>query len=414
LRLRSKDSPSSHPKRSDALSVCIVAPSAYGALCGEAQGFIGGAERLAVTVARWFAEQGHATTMITWQEGGPMEEIIHGVRVLKTCGHEEGVPGVRFFYPKWAKLAAALRKADADIYYQNLAECVTGQTAFWCRLHRRRFAFFLTSDTDCDPASPELHGLLERLFYRWGLRLADCRVAQTVSQQRRLSANFRLDSSVMPLPFPLEESAAPRADTVLGRVLWIGRVCQVKRPDRLAAVAKACPDMSFDMVGPLGDDAGTQQVVKEARQVPNITVHGRVSREQIRRFLATACCLCSTSDYEGFPTTFLEAWSSGLPVVSTFDPDDIIARHELGFVGADVAGLISGIRSLRTSPDRYGMISNNARRYFLENHEARHVLPRMEQLFRSLLADANRPAKSFPRKAWREPQLGECSETVRK
>jgi glycosyltransferase involved in cell wall biosynthesis len=38
----------------------------------------------------------------------------------------------------------------------------------------------------------------------------------------------------------------------------------------------------------------------------------------------------NTSDLEGFPNTYVQAWSSGTPVVAFFDPDGIIARHGLG------------------------------------------------------------------------------------
>jgi glycosyltransferase involved in cell wall biosynthesis len=98
-----------------------------------------------------------------------------------------------------------------------------------------------------------------------------------------------------------------------------------------------------------------------------------------------AACLLCTSDFEGFPNTFLEAWSQGLPVVSTFDPDDLIARRELGLVAGDVPGLAVAIRRLLESPDLYRRLSHNARQYYLENHTVEVAMPRFEELFLRVL-----------------------------
>ena len=35
-------------------------------------------------------------------------------------------------------------------------------------------------------------------------------------------------------------------------VLWIGRICEVKRPDRPLDLAEVCPDLRFDLVGLAG------------------------------------------------------------------------------------------------------------------------------------------------------------------
>ena len=40
----------------------------------------------------------------------------------------------------------------------------------------------------------------------------------------------------------------------------------------------------------------------------------------------------NTSNIEGFPNSFLQAWVRGVPVVSFFDPDGLITNKCLGYV----------------------------------------------------------------------------------
>ena len=86
-----------------------------------------------------------------------------------------------------------------------------------------------------------------------------------------------------------------------------------KRPDRLLELARVCPDYHFDLVGPADESEYARDVLATApaRAEFNV-VHGRAEREQTARACTneSACFLC-TSDFEGFPNTFLEAWSHG-------------------------------------------------------------------------------------------------------
>jgi glycosyltransferase involved in cell wall biosynthesis len=385
------------------IDVCIVSPFAYAALTGGEGGQIGGVEHQTSLMARWLAARGHRVNLITWDEGQPEGVEVDGVRVVKLCRRDAGLPGLRFIHPRWSSLNAALHRADARVYYQNSAEYVTGQVALWSRRHGRRFVYSVASNMDCEPSLPELRTLRERILYRYGLRRADRVIVQTRTQQRMLLEGFGRPSVMVPMPCPgpgRQDFAPPEpSPSGSGRVLWLGRICEVKRPDRLLALAEACPEIRFDLVGPADDGAYCRAILERARRITNVTVHGPSPRESVPDLYARAACLCNTSVYEGFPNTFLEAWSHGRPVVSTIDPDGLIAGRGLGAVGADVAGLAAGIRELLTSPERWRAASANARRYYLDNH----TVERTMTLFESVLAgvmDVSRPMLERGPSAW--------------
>jgi glycosyltransferase involved in cell wall biosynthesis len=364
------------------ISVCIVSHAGYGAISGGKSGHIGGVERQTSLLAFWLVARGHAVSFITWDEGGAPKEMIGGVRVIKLCRKDAGLPGLRFVYPKWTSLNSALARANADVYYQNCGGCVTGQTAIWCRRHHKPFVFSVAHDSHCDPEFKEMPSFRERALYRYGLRAAARRISQTEKQKQLLAEGFGLESEVIPMPAPGppgEDYCPPQAAN--RRVLWVARVCRVKRPDRLLEVARSCPDIEFVIAGPVYDDSWSREVAEQARTVPNVRLLGGVPREGIAELYRTSSLLCCTSDAEGFPNTFLEAWSHGLPIVTTFDPDGLIAGCDLGCVGKDPEALTAGIRALLENPARYSETSKRARDRYLTHHAMEAVMPRFERVF---------------------------------
>jgi glycosyltransferase involved in cell wall biosynthesis len=188
----------------------------------------------------------------------------------------------------------------------------------------------------------------------------------------------------MPCPGPSEDDyiSSGWKRNGLQRVLWIGRICKVKRPDRLLDIAEACPDLNFDLVGPAADTEYARSVCRRAKTIANITLHGPASRDFISKFYKNARIMCCTSDFEGFPNTFLEAWSYGLPIVSTFDPDNLVINKAMGIVARDVKGLASGIRMLLRDSEQWQQASKAARQYYLENHTIDAVMSRFENIFK--------------------------------
>jgi glycosyltransferase involved in cell wall biosynthesis len=300
---------------------------------------------------------------------------------LKVCRKNAGLSGTRFVYPRWSGLIAAMRRADAEVYYHNCGENVTGQVALWCQKRGKAFVFSAANETDCDAQLPELRLWRDRWLYRYGLRAADRVVVQTETQRRMMLQNFDVNSMVIPMPCPRPGSPPKvREKPPSNRVLWVGRVCKQKRPDRLMQLAEAMPDLGFDLVGPHFSDKTARCALSRAKDLPNVRVHGRISPEKMADFYSSTACLVCTSEYEGFPNTFLEAWSRGLPIVSTFDPDGLIRAKRMGLVATDIEGLSKAIGRLLGSEVLYENTSANGLSYFLDNHVADRVLPQFETL----------------------------------
>jgi len=158
-------------------------------------------------------------------------------------------------------------------------------------------------------------------------------------------------------------------------------------------VARALPEVMFEVGGAATGKEGevyAQPIQSAAASLPNLILHGRIPREDMAPFYSRLHLFCCTSVYEGFPNTFLEAWSHGLPIVSTFDPDNCIAERGLGRVATDARGLIDGIRCFVENREAWIMASVQSRAYYLHNHTVDEVMVRFERLFMETLQGKRR------------------------
>ncbi len=370
-------------------TVCFVAPKNYPLLAGHGDlRHIGGAEVQRLLIARELVRRGFAVRFVTLDYGQPDGIEHEGIRVYKMCAAEAGWPGLRFVHPRWTSLWAALARADADVYYQRTAGVESGQVALWCRRNRRTLVLAIASDIECDPRLPG-KAARERWFFHYALRRADAVVAQTALQARRLADQFGVAATVIRscAPTPAETSPTVKRPPE-PRVLWVGRFAAPKRPELVLELATLCPEWHFDVVGePNSPGRNRAHVYDALRALPNVTLHGFVPYARIgARYDAAALLLC-TSAWEGYPNTFLEAWSRGLSVVSTVDPDGVIRRHGLGRIaGGSAHELRAAIGTVLGDAGERAACAERARRFFAAHHTVAAAGDAYEALLRAVPA----------------------------
>lgn len=360
--------------------ICFVSPDGYPLLnpaCGRPHG---GAEVQMDLLARSLAERDYDVHMVTLDHGQPDGEMIDGVRVWRAYARDAGIPVARFLHPRATGLLRALARAGAEVYLQTCAGMATGLTAWFCRRRGAAFIYRVAHDTDCMPGRQLIQYARDRKLYEYGLRRADTVIAQSRNQKQMLANNYRLASEVggsLVESWPGNPDLAERGLDVL----WVGSIRRVKRPDMALMLGKRLPDRRVRIVGgQVARDAQLfDELEREAAATGNVEWLGFQPYNDTRAMFARAGVFLSTSEAEGFPNTYLQAWMAGTPVVAFFDPDGLIAREKLGVVVHSFEEAVEVVEKLLSDPDRWRQYSNRAREYAMHNHGAA-VVDRYESL----------------------------------
>lgn len=344
--------------------ICFVGLGTLPLLTREHGTRAGGAELQQALLAKALARRGWSVSMVVADHGQPEGAAWDGVRTLKAYRPDEGIPILRFLHPRWTKLHAALRRADADIYYASCAGGQLAQVALCAHGRGRKVVFRVASDTDCDPRALLVRYWRDRMLYRWGLAHADLVLAQTPSQQQALARNFGRESRVVASLLETSGRRPPAAERDIG-ALWVGNLRPLKRPHLFLDAAARLPGLACHMIGgPMpGAEALYEEVRQRAASLPNVTFHGFVPQHEIASYFERALVFVSTSEIEGFPNTWLQAWSHGTPVVAFLDPERLLTQKRLGILVSGAHELQGAITRLAGDPREWQQASARGCRY---------------------------------------------------
>lgn len=364
------------------MKVCVVSLNLAAYFDTRPRSKYGGAEVQAAFVACALQAQGVEVTLVVADRPDDVRIPYPTESAYRTA---EGIPVLRFFHPRMTGINDALARADADVYYQRNAGMVTGLAAHYARKHGRPFVYGAGSDTDFVFRKLLISGVRDKVMYQYGLRRSNGVVVQNEAQLAVAKAMLQVPVAMISNGVLPAEHAQPNTG---GPVLWAGALRPVKRPDLFVELARRFPSREFVIMGSATSTSGSYAaaIEKEARTVSNIRLAGWLPNSEVIREIAKASLVVNTSDAEGFPNVYLEAWNYGVPVVSFNDVDGLLENDRLGALCKDIDDMEQKVRSLLENETEMTAARERARRVVAERFSPEVLGPKYVAFFESLLA----------------------------
>ena len=375
--------------------VCFLAMNIYPTLSGSSSvEVVGGAEVQQTVLARALVDDGMRVSVLTGDYGQPAVVDCGGVQVhrVRTPGGR-GIKGLRFIHPHMTDVVAALRRIDPDIVYFRVAGFRAAAAAWYARTAGKAFVYACAHDTELSPVGKNPSTRRDAVLFRLALRSADAVLVQNVLQRQLLSDHFGKDGLILANCY-VEPGAGVASHG--GHILWVGTVKPGKFPESFIALARKHPSRKFKMVGGANhqDPSGQayfDRIREDAAAILNVEFVGHVPFHHVGKHFDDASLLVNTSESEGFPNTFLQAWIRGVPTVSFVSPE--VTSGQTGtIVCGDLEEMGARVGSLACDGEAWAAASAACRAHFGRVHGIESALQGYRDLFSRLVRQRGRTA----------------------
>lgn len=230
-----------------------------------------------------------------------------------------------------------------------------------------KLLFFAASDVNFEPGKELVGSKLNRKCYQRAVKSCKYFIVQNTHQQETLRHNYGKDSTILyNIWGTVRQSSAedvPQSDAV-----WVANFRTLKRAEWVIDTAESKPEYRFILAGgPMGDGKYYEEIKKHSDTMDNIDFLGPRSFFYTCELVSMSRVLLCTSTFEGFPNTFLQAWSHGLPIISTVDPSGIISKYKLGETVNTEEELATSLQRILNNREYYRQLQRNVNIFFHEN-----------------------------------------------
>ncbi len=273
---------------------------------------------------------------------------------------------------------------DADIFYTKCASELLGWMVLINKIIRRKKVIFrLASDVDADPNFYRNNGKRFYAIYNFGLLNADLVISQTASQRDELK-KINIDSTIISNGFPIDLSKKILLENKKD-ILWVGRCVPLKRPELVLELARRLPEERFVLIMPSYEmeelNIYAQDIVNGISRLPNVRHIDYVAFKDMSLYYEKAKLFVNTSEYEGFPNTFIQACMEKTPLLSfKVNPDNFINVNKLGYVCDDsLEAAVNFVLNLDTEKLRF--YGENAFEYVSKHHNIDEIIKQYDDEF---------------------------------
>ena len=170
---------------------------------------------------------------------------------------------------------------------------------------------------------------------------------------------------------------------------FIGRVTQIKRPDRFLDVVSEIKKRGVKLDFSIAGDGELLEMCRERIKQENLPVTILGWQSDIERVLSSADMVVLTSDNEGTPLSLIQAGMAGLPVVTTHvgSVPEVVLDGVTGIVtGLDVQEIADALEKLVNNKVLRTKLGADAQEFTLSNFGAKRLVHDHEELYKKLLS----------------------------
>lgn len=350
--------------------ICFVMANAYPVISDGGEQ-VGGAELQAWLIAKTLSKKFDVHFIVKGKEEG--KETKNGVRIHK----------LKYINPVIGhlKILKKMFEVDADVYYQRTGGMGTIKIGLFCMFKNKKFAFHVSRDEQLDEGYPFNRNRFFSYLYDFAVGKASIIFIQNKIQGKKLLQKFGRKGMMLKNIIDPGCNFNEKKDFIV----WVANISNPKKPLKYIFLARKLPQYRFVMIGNPADKDLFERVQKEASSLPNLDFLGFKPFHEADKYISEARVFVNTSEFEGFPNTFLQAWRCSTPVVSlNIDPDEIIDGYGLGFHSGSFENMVRDVQSLMEDKDLNKQLGHNGREYVKKNHDIKKLGKRLEKIFGEL------------------------------
>ena len=254
--------------------------------------------------------------------------------------------------------------------------------------------------TYADSSLDSVYTFIRRIILR---RFTYDGVISVSKELRSVLSNHHRTVEYIPNGVSVDEFPSPDGYGNKG-ILFVGRLRPKKNPADIVKAMKNViaenPDASLHIVGMGPLRSRIEQTVVDQGVDEAVTVHGRISDDELHELYRRCSVFVLPSDWEGHPLVLLEAWASGMTVIGA----DVEGVREF-LEGVDYGELVplnapdqlaTAISSALSRPDELKQNGEQAREFVRENYDWDTTARRTFELYQQLSADTEHNSTKAP------------------
>ena len=303
----------------------------------------GGGELQIALLAKALAQKGHDVVIVD-PYANESFETDEGIKLINVPDWNKGMRGIRLFSHRIPTLKKILLEQNADYYYIRMRSYMHLVPYLVAKKMKRKFIVATAHDLDVlsfkekykYEYKPKFNLVqLLTLFwpsdivYRYLLKRTDYLILQHSGQQQGLNI---VRGKVGIFPNIFDPKNLQNVENHPGNYfIHVGALTVLKGVENLYNLVKMLDKQTRIVIVGQPRDRRAIKIYEQLSKLENVTLKGKLNHEETIQLIANAKALINTSNYEGFPNIFLEAWATGVPVISLkVNPGDVINKYGLG------------------------------------------------------------------------------------